>query len=263
MHDPFGKLLAFVVGGAIVAGSAYFGLDEWRDYQTFGDTPEQVGLLDAVEISDQRRQWVAIDSRGWRCDRVLRNVPGGAAFVPATALDGSVVVARFDHEIDCARETWSSVTGVIEPMSPSRAADLRAAGVTIPEGARRRTFDVCAHCGRGNSLLGVVLCTAFAILGVFLYPIQDAFMGLNDRWHHSIQRSIAATGHEEAAALLRLRVHGSVIATLGLLGVVVGRGYRLWRVIPMPILGALLVLFGGWIALFPSAYRRVARRAPR
>lgn len=95
MRDPWGKLAAIVGGAALVAIFGYLGVEAWRDFRTFGDVPAR------VEASIRGRQWVAIEGAAWRCDRLVRNIDGGVAFLPAIADDGSMVVARFDREIRC------------------------------------------------------------------------------------------------------------------------------------------------------------------
>src|ERR1700733_8488235 len=116
MVDPFGKILSFVIGAGIVAVFGWLGVGALRDYRAFDDTPTRSTLLAAVEASTSGRRWVAVEGAPWRCKQLVRNVDGGVAFLPASAEDGSTVVARFDHTIACDAVSAGPLTGVIEPM---------------------------------------------------------------------------------------------------------------------------------------------------
>jgi hypothetical protein len=260
VHDPVGKILAFVIGVGLVAGFGWLGLDSLSDYRAFGDAATRTGLVGAVEASNVGRQWVTIEGAPWRCDQALRNVDGGAVFLPATAEDGSLVVARFDREIACPSVAARALTGVIEPMAPDRANNLRAAGLRVPEGARLRTFDVCSFCGKSNARLGVILCSCFVALGLALYPLRVAFLRLRRRAFGALDDAIHAPADRGAPADRFVRLWGAAVLAGGIGAFALGGGYVLWGIIPLPWFGAVATLLGGYMVAFPERYRRIAKR---
>jgi hypothetical protein len=258
--DPVRKVLAVLVGAAFVVGAGWFGLEAWRDYRAFGDAPARSALLTAVESSTGGRRWVSVEVAPWRCGDMMENVPGGAAFVPATAPDGSIVVARFDHEINC----WSVVTrplvGVIEPMKADRAADLRAAGLALPEGARLRTLEVCAFCGKSNSRLGVIMCAGLMIVGLLMYPLMTALQSLRERVGGALHGAIHAPPEGAAQADLKVRVWGAALLAIAAAAFVLGEGWVVYEVVPVRGVGVVAAALGLWMAVLPGHYRRAAAR---
>jgi hypothetical protein len=263
IQDPIGKLLALIGGGAIVVVFGYFGIDAWRDYRSFEDAPRQLTMHAAVDASESSRQWVALRGGAWRCDALMTNVPGGLAFVPAIVDDGSIVVARFDHSIDCESVTAAPMTGVLETMDANRARDLRSAGLDLPAGARLRTLDVCDFCGRSNSRLGVIMCALFVLLGLSMYPLMLAYQRARQRGWRWLLDNIHAPADRAARARRNLRLLGAVIALSGGSFILFGQGYELDHVIPLPWAGAVMFLFGAYIVVFPEHYRKVSARSTR
>ena len=263
IQDPFGKLLALIVGGALVVVFGYFGVDAWRDYRSFEDAPRHVTMHAAVDASESSRQWVSLAGGAWRCDELMTNVPGGVAFVPAIVDDGSIVVARFDHSIDCKSVTAAPMIGVLETMDVGRARDLRSAGLDLPTGARLRTFDACDFCGRSNSRLGVIMCTLFVFLGLLLYPLRLAYQRAQQRGWRWLLDNIHAQADRAARARRNLRLLGSAILLGGLSFVMFGQGYELDHLVPLPWAGAIMFLFGAYIVAFPEHYRKVSARGTR
>jgi hypothetical protein len=259
VQDPLGKLLALVVGGAMVLGFGWLGVDSFQEYRRFDDAPMRTDLAHAVAASSDGRRWVTIEGAPWRCDRLVRNIDGGVAFLPATAEDGSLVVARFDHAIRCAEVAAGPLTGVLEPMTPRRAADLRGGGLVVPGGADLRTFDVCAFCGKGNSRLGIVVCACFVLLGLFIYPLRLAFQSLRGRALGALRGAIHAVPEQEARANRVVRVWGASLLVAAAFCETVGRGYVIYGIVPVPWFGVFAGLLGVWMAVFPASYRRRSR----
>jgi hypothetical protein len=262
MRDAFGKVVSFLGGGALVAVFGTLGAGAWRDYRTFDDTPTRSTLLAAIEASTNGRRWVSIEGAAWRCEELLGHVSDGAAFLPARAEDGSMVVARFDRPIQCDAVVARPLIGILEPMAPGRAADLRAAGLALADGARLRTLDVCTSCGKDNARLGVVVCTCFVLLGLFLYPLRRAYQSWGSRAGASLQGAIAAPARSSQADRT-VRAWGGVTLTAGVLAFAVGDGWVAYRTIPVRWIGVIAVLLGAWMIAFPARYRALAARAKR
>jgi hypothetical protein len=262
-QDLFGKLISLVVGAGIVVVFGYFGIDAWRDYRSFEDAPRQLTMHAAVDASESSRQWVSLAGGAWRCDALMTNVPGGVAFIPATVDDGSIVVARFDHSIDCNSVTAAPMTGVLETMDADRARDLRSAGLDLPIGARLRTFDVCAFCGRSNSRLGVIMCTLFVLLGLMIYPLRLAYQRGAQRARRWLLDNIHAPADRAARARRNLRLLGAVILLSGGSFALFGQGYELDHLVPLPWAGAFMFLFGAYMVVFPEHYRKVSAKSTR
>jgi len=264
VRDLSGKLIAFVVGGALAVGAAVLGFQSLQDYRRFDDTARRSNLAGAVEASADGRRWVTVEGAAWRCDRLVRNIDGGVAFLPASGEDGSLVVARFDHAIRCAEVASGPLTGVIEPMSAERAADLRGAGLAVPDGASLRTLDVCAFCGKSNSRLGMLICWCLLFVGVAMYPLRVAFQAQHARALAALHGAIHAPPDQALHADRTVRVWGAALLVAAALAVTVGRGYVILGFLPLPWSGAFTGLLGLWMLGFPASYRRLAaRRKPR
>ncbi|MDC3959262.1 hypothetical protein [Polyangium jinanense] len=184
----------------------------------------------------------------------------GAAFLPARAEDGSTVVARFDRPIQCDAVAAHPLTGIIEPMTPERAADLRAAGLALADGAQLRTLDVCTSCGKDNARLGVLVCTCFVLLGLFLYPLRRAYQSLRGRADASLQAAIQAAP-QAAQADRTVRAWGGAALAVGALAFALGDGWMAYGIVPMRWIGVVALLLGGWMMAFPARYRALAARA--
>ena len=261
MHDPFGKLVSLVGGAALVAVFGTFGIDAWRDYRAFDDTPTRSTLLDAVEASASGRRWVSVEGAAFRCAQLVLNVKGGAAFLPASAVDGSTVVARFDRPIQCDAVIARPLTGIIEPMTLERAADLRAAGLALADGPRLRTLNVCASCGKSNARLGVILCSFFVLVGLLLYPLRRVYQSLHGRGAAAVLAAIHAPPQQAAQANRVVRIWGGATLVVGAAAFAVGEGWVAYGVVPLRWICVAAVVLGGWTAAFPAAYRRLAARA--
>ncbi len=260
VEDVLGKLVAFVVGGAMVVGFGWLGVDAFREYRRFDDVPTRTDLARAVEASADGKRWVTILGAPWRCDRLVRNIPGGVAFLPATTEDGAMVVARFDHAIRCAEVAAGPLTGVVEPMTAQRAADLRGGGLVVPGGASLRTLDVCASCGKSNSRLGIVVCACFVGLGLGLYPLRRLVLSLRGRALGALHGAIHAPPEHDAKANRLVRLWGASLLAAAALCATVGQGYVIYEIVPVPWFGALAGLLGVWMTVFPASYRRRSMR---
>jgi len=263
MRDVFGKVVSLVGGAALVAVFGTLGVDAWRDYRAFDDTPTRSTLSAAIEASTQGRRWVSVEGAPWRCDEVVRNVEGGAAFLPASAEDGATVVARFDQPIACDAVVARPLRGIIEPMSAQRAADLRAGGLTLATGARLRMLDVCASCGRDNARLGVIMCAGFVLLGLVLYPLRRRYQALQGRAAASLHAAIHAPPERAAEADRTVRLRGGLVLLAGVVAIAVGEGWAIDGVVPVRWFGAFALALGGWMAAAPGSYRRLAARSKR
>ena len=261
MRDPLGKLLSFVGGAAIVAIFGTLGVEAWRDYRTFDDTPTRSTLLAAVEASTSGRRWVSIEGAAWRCEQLVRNINGGAAFLPASSEDGSTLVARFDHPIQCDAVSAHPLTGIVEPMTLERASDLRAAGLALEDGARLRTLDVCASCGKKNARLGVIMCTGFVLLGLGLYPLRLAYQSLRGRADASLRAAIHAPSDRAAQANRTVRTWGGAALVTGAAVFAVGEGWLIYGVVPLRWLGVVAMALGGLMVAFPARYRELSARS--
>jgi hypothetical protein len=260
MSDRFDKVIAGVLGAAMVVGFGWLGVDSVRDYRRFGNDPLETDALGAVEASASGRQWVQVGAP-WRCDQLILGIDGGVAFLPAFAADGSLIVARFDHDIRC--EPSRPLTGIIEPMDAKRAADLRATGLTWTEGAALRTLGVCHDCGKDNARLGILVCSCFVLAGIFLYPLMGAIRSAIGRFQGGLQVAIHAPAERADAANRSVRLRGALLLAAGIAGVLFGEGWSLWHFLPLRWAAIFPLLLGGWMAASPASYRRVSAKAPR
>jgi hypothetical protein len=257
VHDAFSKAIALLVSAAIVGTFGWLGLEALRDYTTFGDVPLSTSLAGAVAASAEGRQWVQVERAPWQCANLKNNVPGGVAFLPATADDRATIVARFDHSIRCREVAKAPLIGVVEPMASKRAADLRAAGLSLPTDAPLRTLEVCSSCGKDNARLGVLICSVLVLVGLALYPLRHLVPRFRVR---TLQEAIHAPDAEASAANRTIRLRGLAVLAVGVVAIAFGRGLVVYRVVPVHWVGAFAVPLGLFVAVFPDGYRRMAKR---
>lgn len=263
MRDAFGTLLSLVGGAALAAVFGTLGIDAWRDYRTFDDTPTRSTLVSAIEASTSGRRWVSVEGAPWRCTRLVRNIRGGAAFLPASTEDGSTVVARFDRPIECHAIIARPLTGIIEPMTVERAGDLRAAGLALANGAELRTLDVCTSCGKDNARIGIVVCAFFMLVGLLLYPLRRAYQSSSGRASTALHAAIHAPSARAAQADRTVRTWGGATLVTGAIAFAVGESWVAYGMVPVRWIGVVAVLLGAWMMLSPAGYRRLAARAKR
>jgi hypothetical protein len=260
VHDAFSKALALLVSAAIVGTFGWLGLVELRDYTTFGDAPRSTSLAGAVAASAEGRQWVRVEGAPWQCASLKRDVPGGAAFLPASSDDGATIVARFDHPIRCADVAKAPLIGIVEPMASKRAADLRSAGLSLPTDAPLRTLEVCSSCGKDNARLGVLICSLLVLVGLAIYPLRHLVPRFRVR---SLQDAIRAPEAEAPAANRTIRLRGLAILGAGVVAIAFGKGWVIYGVLPVPWFGAFALALGVFMAALPDRYRRMASGASR
>jgi hypothetical protein len=262
VEDPVGRTLALVVGAGIVCFAGYFGVEALNDYLAFGDTPTRSSLVEAADAAEKGRRWVAVEGAPWRCDEIRGEVPGGVAFVPAR--EGStIVVARFDHAIDCEATVAAPLVGIVEPMSRSRERDLRRAGLAAPDAARLRTLDVCASCGKSNSLTGVVVCAVFLLVGLGLYPLRRASHEVARRVRGTFDDMVTAPPHRAAEVHKKARLIGLAVVAIGGAGFFLGEGWVAYGFIPVRWIGVVGACFGAWMLVSPASYLAVRRKHRR
>jgi hypothetical protein len=261
VQEAFNKAISLVLSAAIVGTFGWLGLEAFRDYRTFGDEPLRTSVAGAVEASATGRQWVSVVGAPWRCAELLRGVPGGAAFLPASAPEGATIVARFDQPIRCEAVVSRPLIGIVEPMAPQRARDLGAAGLRLPADAPLRTLEVCSSCGKDNARMGILVCAVFVLVGLALYPLRH----LLPAWRGSgvLVAAIHAPAEQAAAANRTIRLWGLAVVVCGVVATTVGRGFVVYGVIPVPWFGAFAFVLGGLMAAFPERYRQFAKRRPR
>ena len=260
-EDTFAFLLCMVLGLCLVVAFGWLGFDALVDYRTFGDRPLRTDVAGAVRASATGRQWVSVDGAPWQCVRELRNVEGGHPFLTARSDEGAFVVARFDREIDCAATSVAPVEGVIEPMAPDRRAALKAAGLTLSDGANR-TLDVCTNCGRDNARLGVIMCGAIVLIGFGLYPIRRELDKLRRRWGPGFLEAISSSQADDAVAMRAIRLRGLFIFVVGAACAIFGEHWEIEGA-PLRPTGIFLAVVGALLLLFAKQYRALVNRKRR
>jgi hypothetical protein len=245
-----------LVSAVIVVIFGWLGLQSLRDYATFGDAPLPTSVAGAVAASSEGRQWVRVEGAPWQCANLKSNVPGGVTFLPASTDDGATIVARFDHSIRCAEVAKAPLVGIVEPMAAQRAADLRAAGLSLPSDAPLRTLEVCSSCGKDNARWGLFICPVFVLVGLALYPLRHLVPRFRVR---TIQEAIRAPEAEAAAANRTIRLWGLALVVLGIVAIALGRGLVVYRVVPVTWFGAFAFALGAVVAAFPDRYRRMVK----
>jgi len=183
-HLVHGALLLFArfpkVGGVfgllVAAAFGFLGFSSWQDLQTMPEVPETLTLSEAVlKLEETEDIWVELESVEWDCGNIISSGGGSDDRTDVIFTDESHQVlgrASFSSRVTCAELADGTVEGVLRRMSggvyerlPERGFDLTR---YIDADVR---LSLCTYCGRGNSMLGMILGVIFVPLGLSLYPL--------------------------------------------------------------------------------------------
>ncbi|MGD9406109.1 MAG: hypothetical protein PVH95_13265 [Anaerolineae bacterium] len=183
-HLVHGALLLFArfpkVGGVfgllVAAAFGFLGFSNWQDLQTMPEVPETLTLSEAVlRLEEAEDIWVELESVEWDCDNIVSSGGGSDARTNAIFTDEphSVLgLATFSSRVSCAELPDGAVEGVLRRMSEGVYERLPGRGFDLAEYADANTrLSLCTFCGRGNSMLGVILGAIFVPPGLSLYPL--------------------------------------------------------------------------------------------
>ena len=255
--NQFDRVLTLGVGALIVGGALYLGAGAARDAIRFPEEPIEMTLTQAALTAATGRQWVSVLPGSWRCGDEVRL--GILQLVPATTVDGSLVVARFEGPVSCEAVTAKPVTGVIEEMDDMVTQRLGSAGVLTHREPSVHQLNVCTGCGRDNARLGVVICLLFVALGVSLGPLRRLIGGFQQGIVVKLDAASRAPANSEQANDT-VRRHGFLVAAVSGLGVAVGANWVIFGVIPLQWFAGFGVVLGAFMLTFPEQYRRLRRR---
>ncbi|MBX7114387.1 MAG: hypothetical protein K1X64_08660 [Myxococcaceae bacterium] len=250
-------LYSVLAGAAIVAVFSILGRQAFEDLQRFGDTPLPVDIIGAVRESDAGRQWVSVHDAPWNCGESVRV---GHTFFPAH-IDGFDVVARYDHDVTCSEVVRQPLEGIIEVVEQEDFERFKQQGLTSKEIGNVRLLSVCVDCGKDNARLGVIICGAFILLGLGIYPLRRALLAAYRGWTSSINDALRSPPSESASAEKKLRIRGAVTLLVGILAYAFGRDYVVWRAVPLHWIGIVGITFGLVYVLFPQKLRRLMAHA--
>ena len=170
------RALVFSLVVAIV--SLMVAITSWSHLQTLPDEPESSSLSQiASKLENQSSIWVTIPSVEWDCNNVVQytnstnDYQTDAVFTNA---ERTVMgVATFSGQKTCEQIMQSSLTGEVYIMGEEYRAKLPSRGFDMANYSKTTTFiNICTHCGRGNSTIGVWAGAIMTIVGLSIYPMS-------------------------------------------------------------------------------------------
>lgn len=158
---------ALLVSGALLTAFFLWVLVSlWEDYRQTPAAPVSMTLASAAETAGDQRMYVTITDGRWRCSSISythryrngnRTVDGTRAIMRNEA--GNVaVVARFSGELTCADLQGAPLTGVLTRMDAAERERYATVSGDI-------LLEMCAYCGPGNALTGILVSGVLALLG--------------------------------------------------------------------------------------------------
>ena len=249
-------LYSILAGAAIVAVFSILGHQAFEDFRRFGDKPLPVDISGAVRESDVGRQWVSVHGAPWNCSEAVRV---GHTFFPAH-IEGYDLIARYDRDVICGDVVGVPLEGIIEPVGKEDFERFKQNGLTSKEIGKVRLLSVCVDCGKDNARLGVIVCGAFILLGLGIYPLRRGLLAAYRGWTSGSNEALRSPPTASASAEKKLRIRGAVTLTVGILAYAFGHDYVVWRVVPLHWIGLVGIVLGLAYVLLPGQLRQLIAR---
>ncbi|MCP4022388.1 MAG: hypothetical protein GY729_11140 [Desulfobacteraceae bacterium] len=169
--------LAGALGGIIALVCAIFLPGFIKEYKSYPDVPPIVLLEEARELFQGKEEiLVSLKEMEWLCQLEFRDI-GGDIRVDIPLKDpktGGLVVVNFNDTVDCEVLSHAPVTGVLEVLKQGKfRTNLTQKGL-IPPFYDMPVYYLCTWCGPENAWYGIIVCSAFLIIGLMLYPVCNA-----------------------------------------------------------------------------------------
>lgn len=233
------SLLALVIAG-------FAGWYAHRESHRWPKSPATMTLTSAVAGLSGTKRYVTLEDSRWHCDRAVKPTRD-RLYVPLTGPGDSILVfASFDESVTCdsAKET-RAITGVLSVLERKRPkARARLVDPALDLAPARDweapVYELCTYCGPSQVKPAIWLCVMFTIIGLGFYPLTQ--------YHRaSVERErTKPVGSAETVGV------GLLLATLGVVGVFIGRDWAVGGIIPVPWIAGAEAAFGLWIMLFPN-----------
>ena len=189
---------AIVFSLFMAAGTAILLVNLWQDYKITPSRPKPISpeMLQPGIAFLQFNQWVEIDITGLQCQEmnpqsserekfingIIDFLMGGEALREHVILSNEaetlVLVAMFSKEVTCREVRDNSpLRGVISRQTFERYSRLTEIDPVLAEYAYDGyIYNFCAFCGRGNTLIGLIVCAVLFIISIGLLIISIYLM---------------------------------------------------------------------------------------
>jgi hypothetical protein len=155
-----------------VLGFGWLALSSSVELLRFPATPRRVTLAQALAGPEDQYAWVELTDAQWRCDQqtVTRRASSEGdstrlSYVPIARPGEAVLLISESHDLGCPPDGARVPRGVIQPTNARDARRLRTEGIDPP------AHLLCSYCGRGNSLLGIVVAGVLAAAAASVYAL--------------------------------------------------------------------------------------------
>ncbi len=162
----------FGLGIAILFGIG--GVATWIELQQMPEQPVQMSLADVpAALVSQNKVWTELSEITWDCSNSVYDKSVDRTQVVFTDQGRSIFgVATFSDKLTCSDVQGKPAKGIVSRMDDSFYTRLPGRGFDLSAYAGATTkLELCDFCGRGNSILGIVLCAIFVPLGLCMYPL--------------------------------------------------------------------------------------------
>jgi hypothetical protein len=183
-HLVHGALLFFarfpkaggVFGLLAAAAFGFLGVSSWLDLQEMPETPEALTLPEAILRLDEADDiWVELEGVEWDCGNTVPSQVTGddRAEVVFTNESRTVLgVAIFSAPVTCVDLDGRTAEGVLSRMGDGFYERLSERGFDLTDYAvADARVHLCTYCGRGNSMLAIILAAIFVPIGLLMYPL--------------------------------------------------------------------------------------------
>jgi hypothetical protein len=161
----------------------YFGFISWREYSRFPAEPVHITLIEESSVAAKNKAWVIIDDIQWDCDHIFYKDVDANTHTDVVFSDKSNSIwgyAFFSSKMTCDELVQEEAVGVLDFANDKKRADLIENGFDVSKHeANGRFLSLCTHCGKGNSLLGIILSGIMIIIGALLVMVANRIQHKN------------------------------------------------------------------------------------
>ena len=158
---------------------ALISVTNWNLLRELPAQPEAIDILvlkDSYQARAERPFWVSLQNSKWDCNsiRSSSSVRNKKTEIIATSLDERIIVlVDFSDILTCDEIAQTSPVGFVTQMSERRYKLLIESGEFDLSRYKdsNQYFDLCAYCGRNNTIAGLIAGAIFTIVGLLFYPL--------------------------------------------------------------------------------------------
>lgn len=166
-----------ILGGVILAFSLYLLVFLVPDVLRTATGAESMTMERAGEIANDESAYVTITDARWDCDTIayvrgrsstnsLKTITRFTEIFATDDSDEIIMLAQMSGEMTCGDFDGLVPTGYLTRMTSGRQQELTNDARLARFISAETYLDLCGYCGQENSMIGVIMGSLFALLGI-------------------------------------------------------------------------------------------------